>query len=468
MEIHKLLLRQLNRAQLKIDQLPNSLQTWNEFIEHINQTYLENDQHRYLLERSMKISSWEMENLNIKLEDAQHIAGMGYWYYDINNQTTIWSKELYNLLGVNKPLLFDEFVQLVHEDDKIILNAVVQNALTNKTDFKCEMRIKIPKRDYKWFRSIGRYKGDNIVTGVLIDINEHKISEAQIQELTHQLISAAHRAGMSEVATSILHNIGNILNSSNISSEIIIENLNKQYYKKLFKAVLMLKNNLSDVHHFLTADAAGKVLPNYLVDLVGLIEKEYEQTLDEADNVFNSLIQIKEIVAMQQVFISVPQTAEQVFIPDLVDKALQITLNNARDNGINVEKIYQIYPVVTTFKSKLLQIIINLLQNAKDSLHENNDNKFKQITIIIKKNSVDKIEIIIKDNGIGIPQEHLNRIFALGFTTKENGHGYGLQSSAIAARELGGTLQAQSEGVEKGASFTLVLPLENEEQKPIE
>lgn len=67
--------------------------------------------------------------------------------------------------------------------------------------------------------------------------------------------------------------------------------------------------------------------------------------------------------------------------------------------------------------------------------------------------------ITVSDNGVGIAVENLTRIFAHGFTTKKNGHGFGLHSSALAAKELGGSLRASSEGPDRGATFILELPL---------
>jgi C4-dicarboxylate-specific signal transduction histidine kinase len=71
----------------------------------------------------------------------------------------------------------------------------------------------------------------------------------------------------------------------------------------------------------------------------------------------------------------------------------------------------------------------------------------------------DRVKIVVLDNGVGIPAQNLTRIFSHGFTTRKEGHGFGLHSGAIAARELGGSLVAGSEGVGQGASFSLELPV---------
>jgi signal transduction histidine kinase len=69
------------------------------------------------------------------------------------------------------------------------------------------------------------------------------------------------------------------------------------------------------------------------------------------------------------------------------------------------------------------------------------------------------VHIVVSDNGVGIAPETLVRVFEHGFTTKKDGHGFGLHGAALTAQELGGTLSAASEGPGRGATFTLDLPL---------
>jgi signal transduction histidine kinase len=106
----------------------------------------------------------------------------------------------------------------------------------------------------------------------------------------------------------------------------------------------------------------------------------------------------------------------------------------------------------------MLQILVNLLRNAKYACDESGS-PGKQVTVWIKEVGSDRVRVEIADNGVGIPPENLTRIFSHGFTTRKHGHGFGLHSSALAAKDMGGTLTVQSEGVGKGATFILELPL---------
>jgi signal transduction histidine kinase len=113
-------------------------------------------------------------------------------------------------------------------------------------------------------------------------------------------------------------------------------------------------------------------------------------------------------------------------------------------------------PEILVEKHKVLQILVNLIRNAKYACEES-DTPDKLLTVRII-NGDNRVRITVEDNGVGIPPENLARIFSHGFTTRKNGHGFGLHSGALAAQELGGCLTALSEGPGRGATFTLELP----------
>lgn len=465
MEIHKLLQRQLNRTQISAGKLPDSITKWEEFISRINKTYLEADQERYLLDRSIDISSREMMMLNEKLERAQHIAGLCYWQYDGNTDHVVWSKEFYNICHLdsfNAANTYYDFLKLVHPDEQVKLHNLVDRALKKRINYECEIRIKNYDGQYKWYRTIAHCHEDkNQLSGILIDINKDKKSEEKIKELNQKLLMTARQAGMAEIATSILHNIGNILNSSNVSINMLQDSFTQSYYQKLFKVIDMLKENNSNLNNYLLHDAKGKLIPEYLIALVEVIKKEYKKNLEEVNNIDEDLQHIKDIVSMQQSVSGVSGPSEKIFIPELIETALQMSSNPHKDKAIEMCKQYMESPFIISDRSKLLQILVNLIQNAKDAVLKNTANKEKKIEFIVEKTKHKKIHICVIDNGVGILPEHLNRIFSFGFTTKKNGHGFGLHSCALSAQDMGGSLKAESQGIGKGAAFILTLPVKN-------
>jgi two-component system sensor histidine kinase ChiS len=276
------------------------------------------------------------------------------------------------------------------------------------------------------------------------------------------LLETSRQAGMAEVATSILHNVGNVLNSVNVSSGLILDNLQKSKLTGLTKAVAMLQAHSSDLPGFFEKDPKGNQLVAYLGKLDANLEHERKEILQEVHTLQANIFHIKEIVAMQQDYARVSGVVETLRIQDLVEDALRLNSGALDRHGIQLVREYAEIGPISIDKHKVLQILVNLIRNAKHSFDSVKEIK-KQITLGITKTN-DRLKIVITDNGIGIPPENLLRIFNHGFTTKKNGHGFGLHSGALTAKELGGTLTAFSEGTGRGSRFTLEFPITEEKE----
>ncbi|WED43574.1 ATP-binding protein [Legionella cardiaca] len=465
MDLHKLLQRQLNRTGITIDKPPDA-DKWQEFVLRLNRIYQEADQERYLLERSMDISSREMMGLNEKLERAQHIARLCYWHYDAEINRIYWSQEFYNLLDLASDTAhsLEGFIELVHAKQRMQLQNLVKKALEKQINCTYELQIKDRLEQYRWYRIIVDSQGEeHQLTGVLIDIDRDKKNEEEIKELSQKLLTTARRAGMSEIATSVLHNIGNILNSSNISVNMLKDSMSQPYYQKLLKIIELMKEHQNQIEEFLTKDERGKLIPEYLIALGEILDKEQQKNIEELGNLDEDLQHIKDIVAMQQAFSGVSSIAEKIYIPEVIETALQMSSNPVKDKLIRIKKDYCDSSFIFADKSKVLQILVNLIQNAKDAVLKNTIDKKKQINFIVKEHA-HKLQIMVVDNGEGILPENLQRIFSFGFTTKPNGHGFGLHSCALSAQDMGGSLKAESEGIGQGAIFTLTLPVSSKDK----
>jgi signal transduction histidine kinase len=314
---------------------------------------------------------------------------------------------------------------------------------------------------------VGHASNDQI-SGIAMDITRRKQAEQKVTSLNQQLLTAARQAGMADIATSILHNVGNILNSANVSLGILQETIQKPYLKKSVAAIELLKEHQDTMENYLTKDPKGQLIPKYFLAILGALKTEDETLTREISNLMTHLQHIREIIAMQQMFSGVFGITEKVFLPEIIDSALQMSGYPSFFKNIQVNKVYKKNPFVIIDKSKLLQILINLTRNAKDAVIENDKEIKKEITFFIDKSKSDH-EIVLKvsDNGIGIAPENLTKIFSFGFTSKPNGHGVGLNSSAIAAKEMGGSLHAESKGIGQGAIFTLTIPKNQNREKDI-
>jgi signal transduction histidine kinase len=291
------------------------------------------------------------------------------------------------------------------------------------------------------------------------EISERKRMEIEVEKSHKALIDTSRQAGMAEVATSILHNVGNVLNSVNIASTIVADNLRKSSCANLTKVVTLMNDHAADLGAFMTTDAKGRLIPSYLAQLAAHLDQERMATLSEVDGLKQNVEHIKEVVAMQQTYARVTGLTEVVEVAGLIDAALHadVAVLNCED----VKIVREVDPGVSSIivdKHKVVQILVNLISNAKHAC-EDADRKDKLITVRVRQDH-QRVLVSVCDNGVGIHPKNLTKIFNHGFTTRKDGHGFGLHSGALAAKELGGSLTAHSEGEGLGATFMLELPLQ--------
>ncbi|MBC8095162.1 MAG: PAS domain S-box protein [Akkermansiaceae bacterium] len=296
------------------------------------------------------------------------------------------------------------------------------------------------------------------IQGTLLDVTERRQTAAKLEEAHRELVTASRQAGMAEVATSVLHNVGNVLNSVNISATVIFDTLKKSKAGNVGRVVSLLQTHSANLGEFLTHDPQGKQIPSYLSALSEHLAGEQNSILKEAEALKQHIDHIKSIVAMQQNYAKVAGVTEIVGVTELVEDALRLDSESLGRHNVQIVRDFgPQLPDINVDKHKALQILVNMIQNAKRACKESG--REEKTLIVTVRNGNDHLKISISDNGIGIPPENLTKIFNHGFTTRKGGHGFGLHSGALAAKEMGGTLLAYSEGPDKGATFTLTLPL---------
>ncbi len=296
--------------------------------------------------------------------------------------------------------------------------------------------------------------------GISKDVTATKEAEANLETAHRQLVDASRQAGMAEVATSVLHNVGNVLNSVNVSVALLKQALDRSRIDYVAKVATLISEHSADLVEFIQNDPKGKTLPGYLHNLGEALGQEKAQFRAELDSLVENIEHIKVIISMQQSFAKPAGVMEELEPKELMESALQINGPSLQRHGVELIREYAAVPKVPADRNKVLQILINLLTNARKALESNHRrNRTLRLSIRPGENSV---QLLIADNGMGIAAENLTRIFAHGFTTRKDGHGFGLHSSALAAKEMGGSLNARSEGLGKGATFTLELPLKRE------
>ena len=159
---------------------------------------------------------------------------------------------------------------------------------------------------------------------------------------------------------------------------------------------------------------------------------------------------------MQQNYATVGGVKEMINVVNLIEDSMRMNEGALNRHRVKVIREFENVPLMNVEKHKILQILVNLVRNAKYACDESGSAD-KQLTMRVT-NGDGRIKISVMDNGVGILPENLTRIFNHGFTTRKGGHGFGLHSGALAAKEMGGALTVHSDGPGRGATFTLELP----------
>jgi two-component system, NtrC family, sensor kinase len=288
--------------------------------------------------------------------------------------------------------------------------------------------------------------------------SETERARADLALAQQRVADLSRMSGMAEVATGVLHNVGNVLNSLNVSSTIAAGKIAEFRVDNLVTVIDTLQQHSADIGPFLHQDPKGQRLLPYLNRLGKKLQEDRQAVLIELRQLQNHVGHIKTIVSTQQNYARVSGLVEDISLAELVDDALQIVQPGLDRHGIRTECAFEDLPPVSADRHKILQILLNILRNAKETIKQSR-NEPRCIRIAIRRHGGNWVRIEVKDSGIGLAPGDLTRIFAHGFTTKRDGHGFGLHSGALAAQEMSGSLWAESEGAGLGATFVLELPL---------
>ena len=294
--------------------------------------------------------------------------------------------------------------------------------------------------------------------GLSWDVTPRKRAEREAAEAQRELLEVSRRAGMAEVATGVLHNVGNVLTSVNVSATVVADRVRNLRIEGLGKVAAVLREHEEDLAAFFADERKGRAIPNFLVKLAELLAEEQAAIVAELSQLRANIEHIKSIVAMQQDFAKVSPVTEMVPLCETVDNALRINEESLGRHGIELVRAYDAQPVLPLEKHRLVQILVNLIENAKHACAATAQPR-RRITVGVRQEGR-MAQVSVVDNGVGIAAENLTQIFGHGFTTRADGHGFGLHSSALAAQALGGRLSVRSAGVGQGAEFVIELPLD--------
>ncbi|MCY1076952.1 ATP-binding protein [Archangium lansingense] len=288
---------------------------------------------------------------------------------------------------------------------------------------------------------------------------EQRVEERtrELKEVHVQFVQSARRAGMAEIATNVLHNVGNVLNSVYTSAQLAKERMTGMRLEQVDRVASLLQENQDSIGTFLSQDERGKNVLPFLGKLGQNLLDERLEIISLLDDVGRYTEHVGDIVKVQQNYARTPRLQESVHLAGLVEDALRINSAGLTRHQVKVVRHLADLPPLLTDKHKTLMILVNLVSNAKYAM-DGVPPAERLLTVKLERTANEQVRIQVHDNGMGIAPEMLTRIFQYGFTTRQEGHGFGLHSSALAAQEMGGALTVHSEGPGHGATFTLELP----------
>ena len=224
-----------------------------------------------------------------------------------------------------------------------------------------------------------------------------------------KLMETSHHAGMAEVATDILHNVGNVLNSINVSATLISEKIQNSEAANLKKVADMIAENSDNLTDFFAEDQKGKHIPAYLVEAGRHLLEEQEDILEKFKSLNKNIDHIKEIVKMQQSYGKVAGTEVIAKLDEVIEDAININQAGLDRNEIKIVRQYSDIGNVRIDRQKVLQILVNLIGNAKYAITGNGKGE-KVLTIRSYMHTEQLIRIDVIDNGVGITKENLKEL----------------------------------------------------------
>jgi signal transduction histidine kinase len=293
---------------------------------------------------------------------------------------------------------------------------------------------------------------------------ERKQFLAEQEQLRGRLDEAAYKVEMADVASTVLHNVGNVLTSVTVAVNIVESVVDQSSVTLVNRMAELMKTHNDDLGTYLTEDPKGKRIPLSLEKLGIHLLEEQQSVSKEIQGLVRNVRHMKQIIASHQTMAKSAGKVEHIALGDVLSHAMELSFQPGDAEWMSIHREYHEVPTVSVDHHQLLQVLVNLLRNAKQAMRQRAQAKH-ELTLHVQYQDADRPSVVmtIQDDGIGIAPEHLSKMFTRGFTTKKDGNGIGLHSSIMAIQNMGGSMHVHSDGVGKGAKFTLTFPVQKEE-----
>jgi NO-binding membrane sensor protein with MHYT domain/signal transduction histidine kinase len=424
------------------------------------------------LESRSRRDALRLADLNASLQHGKSLltlateaAGIACWEYDLAERRIMWTENeipSVKAAGLDPRERPDALLASFYPEDVAALKGAVRNALTSgRETCAIRLRVSVPDGGTIHLQAHARLSRDDSgrlrrLLGVSWDVTEQVRQDERRLQLQLQVQGASRHAGMAEVATGVLHSVGNVLNSLGVSVALLQARLHESRAGNVERAAKLIEAQGANLGEFFANDPRGRELPGYLRQLGEHLVAENRSLCDEAQAVVTHVEHIGKIIAAQQTYARHGGSIEELDLAELIEHALVMHFSTSAE--VTVRRENRGVGKAMVDRHKLLQIMGNLLSNARHALRDRKQGP-RELTVRLRALPAGFYAIDVEDTGIGIPAQAMQRLFEFGFTTKKEGHGFGLHASAILVKEMGGELSVRSEGLNRGACFTVRLPI---------
>jgi PAS domain S-box-containing protein len=401
----------------------------------------------------------EIENKNALMETfVNNIPDMA-WVKDRDSQFIIANKAFCDAVGMAPEFLVNNTCDVCFGELATKFKADDRAVMESKTQKRIEESIIDGNKKVVWLETIKSPLRDGAgaivgTVGIARDITERK-------RLNAALNTASRLGGMADVAIGVLHNVGNAINSVNVSASLVGAKVQSKSMKLLTRVMELLSTHKDDLVRFLTEDPTGKTLIQSLPQLSSSLLCEQQETIAEIDSLGHHLGKIMQTIQVQEEYARVTSVLEKCSLDQVIDEALAFVLARCKELGVQVKTEVDEMLDITQDRNQIVQILANLMRNAVDALADA-DRPEKVISVVGKRYGDGRFQIEVSDNGAGISEQDRAAIFQYGFSTKRGGHGFSLHNSSALAHAMGGALTFSSDGKGRGSVFRLDLPIQGE------
>ncbi len=296
--------------------------------------------------------------------------------------------------------------------------------------------------------------------GIFRDVTERTLAKEALEEGVKRE-AQAYAQGRLEVVDTILHNIGNAINSVAIGigtiQEYLINNKLTRHFASLANAV---KEHQEDFADYVREDTQGQKVAPFITALAGEFAKRDEELARIVSRVHERAEHIADIIRTEKTLSKRSVYRKDINLGEAIEDAITVLQDSIKKRNIQVSVDCDGAPKeISTQESQFHQMLVNLIKNSIEAIDELGAQEDYVPYIKIKCYVDTDFALEVMDNGIGIESDKLDAIFRSGYTTKDSGSGLGLHSIANFVSGCGGQILALSDGIGKGATMRILLPL---------